>query len=54
MVEDLLKEGKRVYVKDIDDVRKNWEDDLVEDYDDNIIFVKALSEVHEKTWRIDL
>ena len=54
LVEDLLKEGKRVYVKDIDDVRKNWEDDLVEDYDDNIIFVKALSEVHEKTWRIDL
>lgn len=54
LVEDLLKEGKRVYVKDIDDVRKDWEDDLNEDYDDNIIFVKDRSEVHERTWRIDL
>ena len=54
LVDDLLKAGKRVYVKDLDDVRKEWEDDLVEDYDDNIIFVKSHSEVHEKTWRIDI
>ncbi len=54
LVEDLLKAGKTVYVKDIDDVREDWEDDLNEDYDDKIIFVRDRSEVHERTWRIDL
>ena len=54
LVEDLLKEGKTVYVKEIEDVRNDWEDDLHEDYDDNIIFVRDYKEVHEKTWRIDL
>ena len=54
LVEDLLKDGHRVYVQEIDDVIAEYQEELEEDYGDNIIFVKAYNEVHEKTWRIDL
>ena len=54
LVEDLLKEGHTVYVRDMEDVINDWQDDLNEEYDDNIIFVKTSKEVHERTWRIDL
>ena len=54
LVEDLLKEGHTVYVRDMEDVINDWQDDLNEDYDDNIIFVKTSKEVHERVWRIDL
>ena len=42
------------YVQEIDEVIAGYSEDLEEDYGDNIIFVKAYNEVHEKTWRIDL
>ena len=54
LVEDLLKDGHRVYVQEIDDVIEKYQEELEEDYGDNIIFVKGRSEVHEKVWRIDL
>ena len=54
LVEDLLEDGHRVYVQEIDEVIAGYSEDLEEDYGDNIIFVKAYNEVHEKTWRIDL
>ncbi len=54
LVEDLLKEGHTVYVREMEDVINDWQDDLVEDYDDNIVFVKTSKEVHERVWRIDL
>ena len=54
LVEDLLKDGHRVYVQEIDDVIAEYQEELEEDYGDNIIFVKGRSEVHESTWRIDL
>jgi hypothetical protein len=38
----------------MEDVINDWQDDLNEEYDDNIIFVKTSKEVHERTWRIDL
>ena len=54
LVEDLLKDGHRVYVQEIDDVIEKYQEELEEDYGDNIIFVKGRSETHEKVWRIDL
>ena len=54
LVEDLLKDGHRVYVQEIDDVIEDYAEELDEDYGDNIKFVKGRSEIHEKTWRIDL
>ena len=54
LVEDLLEDGHRVYVQEIDEVIAGYSEDLEEDYGDNIIFVKGRSEVHERTWRIDL
>ena len=54
LVEDLLKDGHRVYVQEIDDVIEDYAEELDEDYGDNIKFVKARNEIHEKTWRIDL
>ena len=54
LVEDLLKDGHRVYVQEIDEVIEEYQEELEEDYGDNIIFVKARSEAHERTWRIDL
>ena len=54
LVEDLRKDGHTVYVRDMEDVINDWQDDLNEDYDDNIIFVKTSKEVHERVWRIDL
>ena len=54
LVEDLLKDGHRVYVQEIDEVIEQYQEELEEDYGDNIIFVKGRSEVHESTWRIDL
>ena len=54
LVEDLLKDGHRVYVQEIDDVIAEYQEELEEDYGDNIIFVKGRSEAHERTWRIDL
>ena len=54
LVEDLLEDGHRVYVQEIDEVITNYSEDLEEDYGDNIVFVKSYNEIHEKTWRIDL
>ena len=54
LVEDLLEDGHRVYVQEIDEVIAGYSEDLEEDYGDNIVFVKARNEIHEKTWRIDL
>ena len=54
LVEDLLEDGHRVYVQEIDEVIADYSEDLEEDYGDNIVFVKARNEIHEKTWRIDL
>ena len=54
LVEDLLEDGHRVYVQEIDEVIAEYSEDLEEDYGDNIVFVKARNEIHEKTWRIDL
>ena len=54
LVEDLLKDGHRVYVQEIDDVIEDYAEELDEDYGDNIKFVKGRSEIHERTWRIDL
>ena len=54
LVEDLLEDGHRVYVQEIDEVIANYSEDLEEDYGDNIVFVKSYNEIHEKTWRIDL
>ena len=54
LVEDLRKDGHRVYVQEIDDVIEEYQEELEEDYGDNIIFVKGRSETHEPTWRIDL
>ena len=54
LVEDLLKDVNRVYVQEIDDVIEEYQEELEEDYGDNIIFVKGRSEAHERTWRIDL
>ena len=51
---DLLKDGHRVYVQEIDVVIDDYAEELEEDYGDNIKFVKGRSEIHEKTWRIDL
>ena len=54
LVEDLLKDGHRVYVQEIDVVIDDYAEELEEDYGDNIKFVKGRSEIHESTWRIDL
>tara|TARA_B100000287_G_C20673948_1_gene794502 strand:+ start:2889 stop:4040 length:1152 start_codon:yes stop_codon:yes gene_type:complete len=54
LVEDLLKEGHTVYVRELDDVIDEYQDELVEDYDDRIIFVKNRKEIHEPVWRIEL
>ena len=54
LVEDLLKDGHRVYVQEIDVVIDDYAEELEEDYGDNIKFVKGRSEIHEPTWRIDL
>ena len=54
LVEDLLRDGHRVYVQEIDVVIDDYAEELEEDYGDNIKFVKGRSEIHEKTWRIDL
>ena len=54
LVEDLLEDGHRVYVQEIDEVIAGYSEDLEDDYGDNIVFVKARNEIHEKTWRIDL
>ena len=54
LVEDLLEDGHRVYVQEIDEVIDGYSEDLEDDYGDNIVFVKARNEIHEKTWRIDL
>ena len=54
LVEDLLKDGHRVYVQEIDDVIEDYAEELDEDYGDNIKFVKGRSEIHERTWRIEL
>ena len=53
-MEDLLEDGHRVYVQEIDEVIAGYSEDLEDDYGDNIVFVKARNEIHEKTWRIDL
>ena len=49
-----MRDGHRVYVQEIDVVIDDFAEELEEDYGDNIKFVKGLSEVHERTWRIDL
>jgi len=54
LAEDLLKDGHRVYVQEIDVVIDDYAEELEEDYGDNIKFVKGRSEIHEPTWRIDL
>ena len=54
LVEDLLRDGHRVYVQEIDVVIDDYAEELEEDYGDNIKFVKGRSEIHEPTWRIDL
>jgi UDPglucose 6-dehydrogenase len=54
LVEDLLKKGYTVYVEEIDDVVSQCEDDLIDAYGDNIVFVTNKSEIHEPVWRIDL
>ena len=54
LVEDLLKDGHRIYVQEIDVVIDDYAEELEEDYGDNIKFVKGRSEIHEPTWRIDL
>ena len=53
LVEDLLKDGYTVYVQEIDDVIDQHEDELIDLYGDNIIFVKNPAEIHEPVWRID-
>jgi len=54
LVEDLLKKGYTVYVQEIDDVIKQYEDYLYDLYNDKVIFVVNETEIHEKYWRIDL
>ena len=49
-----MEDGHRVYVQEIDDVIEDYAEELDEDYGDNIKFVKGRSEIHERTWRIDL
>ena len=53
LVEDLLKDGYTVYVQELDDVIDQHEDELIDLYGDNIIFVKNPAEIHEPVWRID-
>ena len=53
LVEDLLKDGYTVYVQRFDDVIDQHEDELIDLYGDNIIFVKNPAEIHEPVWRID-
>ena len=38
---------------EIDDVIDQHEDELIDLYGDNIIFVKNPAEIHEPVWRID-
>ena len=54
LVEDLLKDGHKVYVQEIDDVINQYAEEMEEEYNDNIIFVKSQNEIYERTWRIDL
>lgn len=54
LVEDLLKDGYTVYVQEIEDLIEQHEDELIDLYGDNIIFVKNPAEIHEPFWRIDL
>ena len=54
LVEDLLKEGYTVYVRELDDVIQEFQEELIEDYDDRIIFVKNRREIHEPFYMIDL
>ena len=54
LVEDLLKDGHKVYVQEIDDVINQYAEEMEEEYNDNIIFVKSQNEIYERTWRINL
>ena len=54
LVEDLLKEGHTVYVRELDEVISQFQEELVEDYDDRIIFIKSRREIHEPFYMIDL
>tara|TARA_Y100000592_G_scaffold96875_1_gene166219 strand:+ start:807 stop:2009 length:1203 start_codon:yes stop_codon:yes gene_type:complete len=54
LVEDLLKDGHKVYVQEIDDVINQYAEEMEEEYNDNIIFVKSQNEIYERAWRIDL